>query len=339
MRTPPLGTRYQYERLPEARHSAAALGNEGVEVLATPVLIGFLEQTCHLLLEPYYEAGERTVGVRVEVDHMAPATLDRPVELSAELLAAEGRRLTFAVAAAQDGRRVMAGRHVRAAVRLSRFAKPRAPKPRAAESKPTPPRLDFWFDVNSPWCTLAAERIGDLARRRKAVLRWRPVHLARLNVRIGGRRPLEENEAFVRWYRQDMQDWGELQGLTLRYHPDFPLRPSRALRACLHAADEGQAEAFVRRLLRAYWSECEDISDLAILEGLGKDTGLDGARIRAAAGDSHHKARLEANLEEAVATGLFGLPSVVADGKIFFGNDRLDLLDRYLGRLALGAGE
>jgi 2-hydroxychromene-2-carboxylate isomerase/predicted thioesterase len=354
---PPLpGTRFEHEVTPSAGDTAAAFGNEGVEAVATPALIGFIEQTCHLLLEPYYEPGERTVGVRVEVDHLAPARIGQTVTLSAELLAVEGRRLVFAVEVAQAGRKVMRGRHTRrlvfavevaqagrkvmrgrhtrVAVRLERFATGLDAAPEeATEARPEPPKLDFWFDVTSPWCYLAAERIGDLARRQRAALAWRPVHLARLTERVEGRRPLEENAAFLRWYQQDLQDWAELQGLTVGYHPDFPLRPARALRACLYAADEGRAEAFVRRLLRAYWSEAADISELNVLESLAEDAGLSGARVAEAATGGHHKARLETNLEEAVKSGLFGLPSVVADGKIFFGNDRLDLLERHLSRL------
>ncbi|MDH3475996.1 MAG: DsbA family protein [Rhodospirillales bacterium] len=334
MRPPLPGTRFEHEVTPSAGDTAAAFGNEGVEVVATPALIGFIEQTCHLLLEPYYEPGERTVGVRVEVDHLAPARIGQAVTLSAELLTVEGRRLVFAVEVMQAGRRIMQGRHTRAAVRLERFATgPDAAPEKKAEARPAAPKLDFWFDVTSPWCYLAAERIGDIARRHRAALAWRPVHLARLNKRIGGRRPLEENAAFVKWYQQDLLDWAELQGLKADYHPDFPLRPARALRACLYAADEGRAEAFVRRLLRAYWSEAADISDLEVLESLAEDAGLSGARAVEAATDGHRKARLEANLEEAVKTGLFGLPSVVAGGKIFFGNDHLDLLERHLSRL------
>ena len=337
MKPPLIGTRIRHEELPGARHTAAALGNEGVEVVATPVLIGFLEQACHLLLEPYYEAGERTVGAQVAVEHLAPAFPGRPVLLSAELTGIEGRRLTFAVEAEQEGRTVMRGSHTRAVVNLTRFAKG-GPEAREDRPKTEAPACEFWFDVNSPWCFLAAERIGAIARRHGAALTWRPVHLAKLNERIRGRRPLEENERFVRWYRQDLRDWAALQNLEIRYHPGFPLRPSRALRACLFAADQGRAEAFVRKLLRAYWCDGADISELDTLEALGREAGFDGGHISAAATDPRHKARLGANLEEAVDRGLFGLPSVIAGGKIFFGNDRLDLLDRALGRARAGPG-
>ena len=95
----------------------------------------------------------------------------------------------------------------------------------------------------------------------------------------------------------------------------------------------------MRRLLRAYWSDGADISELDTLDAIGQEAGFDGGHVSAAVTDPHYKARLGANLEEAVERGLFGLPSVIAGGKIFFGNDRLDLLDRALGRARAGVDD
>ena len=327
----PLGTRIEHRLTPTAADSAAAFGNPGVTVVSTPSLIAFLEQTCHLLLEPYYEADERTVGIRVEVDHRAAAQTGQELLLSAELVAQEGRRLTFEVAAHQGGTLIMQGRHGRYLVDLARFG---ATGGQAADADP--PQLEFWFDFNSPWCYLAAERIGDLARRHGAALQWRPVHLANLNTKIGGRRPFEENSAFVAWYSQDLQDWARLGGLTLQYHPDYPLRPSRALRLALYAAEEGKAETLVRRVMRAYWAEGVDVSDYAELRRLAEAAGLSATLAEEVAAGPAYKARLSENLETAVQAGIFGLPSVLLDGKIYFGNDRLELLERDLEARAAG---
>src|SRR5260221_5883608 len=122
--------------------------------------------------------------------------------------------------------------------------------------------LEFWFDFHSPWAYLAATRIEGLAARHALSVRWRPLHLPRLNEAIKGRRPLEENPAFVAWYRQDLQDWAELCGVRIRYHPDYPLRPARALRAALRADEFGAVAAFSLAVFGAYWSEHRDISDL-----------------------------------------------------------------------------
>jgi 2-hydroxychromene-2-carboxylate isomerase len=190
--------------------------------------------------------------------------------------------------------------------------------------------LTFWFDVHSPWVYIAAHRVGDIARKHGRALQWRPLHLPRLLDRIGGVKPLEATPARVRWFKQDIADFAEFHGLPLVPHPNYPLRNSRALRACLHAADEGRAEAFTRRLLRAYWAEEGDITDPGQLARWAEETGLDGAAMAAAAQSPGHKARIDANTDEAIARGVFGVPTVDTGAKLYFGNDRLDLLDHHL---------
>jgi 2-hydroxychromene-2-carboxylate isomerase len=192
--------------------------------------------------------------------------------------------------------------------------------------------LTFWFDVHSPWCYFAASRIGDLARKHGQALVWRPLHLPRLLDLIGGVKPLEATPARVAWFQQDILDHAELLGLPFRYHPRYPLRNSRALRACLLAADRGRAEAFAWLLLRGYWAEAADITELDQLAAWGKAAGLDPQEVRQAAVDETFKKRLDDNTQEAVARGVFGVPTVDTGTKLYFGNDRLDLLDLHLSR-------
>jgi 2-hydroxychromene-2-carboxylate isomerase len=195
--------------------------------------------------------------------------------------------------------------------------------------------LTYWFDVHSPWCYLAAYRIGDLARRHQLDLDWRPLHLPRLLQAIDGVKPLESTPARVRWFRQDIIDWADLQNMPLTFHRDYPLRNSRVLRACLLAGDHGRAEAFACRVLKGYWAEQGDISDLGQIAAWAADVGLDGEAAVAAAQSEEMKQRLEANTDEAIARGIFGVPMVDTGSKLYFGNDRLDLLDHHLrqGRL------
>lgn len=202
------------------------------------------------------------------------------------------------------------------------------PAPRAVAAEGG--EITFWFDFHSPWCLIAAARIGPVAARHGRSLSWRPLHLARLIDAIDGRRPLEENTAFVRWFLQDMQDWAAIAGVTLRYHPQFPLRPARALRVALLAAERGDAGPFVRSVMRAYWSENRDISSLEVIAELAEACGIPAAVAVAAAGDPRYKRVLERNTAEAIDAGLFGVPTMMADGKLFFGNDRIELLDDWL---------
>ncbi|MFN4143234.1 2-hydroxychromene-2-carboxylate isomerase [Aestuariivirga sp.] len=192
--------------------------------------------------------------------------------------------------------------------------------------------ITFWFDVHSPWVYLASFRVGDIARKHGLPLRWRPLHLPRLLDEIGGVKPLEASPQRVAWFRQDMRDWAELQGVPLRQHPRYPLRNSRALRACILAEDEGRGEDFARRVLRGYWAEEADITDLDQLARWGGEAGLEPAAVKAAAVSETLKERLDANTREAIARGVFGVPTVDTGSRLYFGNDRLDLLDIHISQ-------
>jgi 2-hydroxychromene-2-carboxylate isomerase len=118
-----------------------------------------------------------------------------------------------------------------------------------------------------------------IAARHARPVRWIPIHVARLIESIGGRRPLDENPAFVRWYREDLMRWARRTGVSIRYHPDFPLRPARALRAATYAIEKGRGAAFATAVMRAYWSDNLDISDLRVI-GVSPKVSGSAARTR-----------------------------------------------------------
>jgi predicted thioesterase len=121
MKPVPLGLANRHETTPDARHTAAAVGNAGVEVVGTPFLVGYLEIAAHGAILPFCEAGEVTVGTRIEVDHLAAALPGRMVAAEAKVVAVEGRRILFEVEVRQGKRLLMKGRHGRAIVRLDRL--------------------------------------------------------------------------------------------------------------------------------------------------------------------------------------------------------------------------
>jgi fluoroacetyl-CoA thioesterase len=104
-----------------AAHSAASMGNRGVEVVATPALILFVEETANLALGDCYEAGEASVGTAVNVQHLAAAPVGATVTATARVIAAKRRRVTFAVEVRQGDTLLMSGTHERFVVVLDRF--------------------------------------------------------------------------------------------------------------------------------------------------------------------------------------------------------------------------
>ena len=333
MRVLPPDARHEETVQPKPSELASALGNHGVDVVATTALILYFEIASNNLCLPYYERHEVSVGTHVAIDHLAPAMGDRPVRVISMLTLQQGRRIEFQCEAWQGDTLVMRGAHHRAVLDRRRFEDPAAEVPR-------PRTIEFWFDYHSPWCYFASHRITDIAREFNAELVWKPVHLANLNAAVDGRRPLESNPNFLAWYLQDMQDTATMMGLPLSQHADYPCRPSRALRASIYAAEQGLAAPFVTTVMRGYWSEQKDISDAGWLCEVAADVGLDPGALGQAMTSPAYKEKLGNNLADAVDAKLFGLPVARVDGKIFWGNDRLELLRHFLsGRSpALKAG-
>lgn len=337
MRPPPsVLLHHVHTTTPQAGDTAAAIGNTGIAVVSTPHVIAQLEEACHRCVRNYFEPGEASVGTRVDVSHVARAYVGEPLQAHATLAQVDGRRLRFEVQATQGGRTIMTGVHERALVRTEKFQGTRntpVDSPEEIHQQPgslTPDPIDFYFDYHSPWCYLAAEQISTVASQAGRELRWRPFHLAHLIERIDGRRPLDANPAFVRWFKQDMQDWAAIQGLTLRYHPQFPLRPVRALRASVFAQDQGQADAFVRAVMKGYWCDGKDISDLGEIGRIASAVGLDPAATRDACAAPHYRQCVEDNTAQAIQLGVFGAPTFVVGKQLFWGNDRIPMLARYL---------
>ncbi|WP_108880589.1 thioesterase, FlK family [Anderseniella sp. Alg231-50] len=100
---------------------ASALGNTGVDVVSSPATIGYLEMACCYAMDQLFEEGEASVGVGFDMQHVGAATPDLPVDLAAELIRVDGRRLTFTVEATQAGKQIMTGTHQRAVVNLARL--------------------------------------------------------------------------------------------------------------------------------------------------------------------------------------------------------------------------
>jgi len=330
------GPRGAWRALPEFTDSAAAAGNTGVSLVSSQALIVWCEQAAHRAIADYHDPGEATLGVHFDLAHVAPARLGREVVAEAEVVAVEGRRITFEVRATQDGVTLLHGRHQRAVVDFAGFLDNAGLPPPLAP--PRHERLEFWFDFHSPWCYLASHRIGALARRHGLALSWRPVHLPRLLQALHGAPPPEMKPAFKRWYEQDLADWAALLGLPLSRHPDYPLRPARALRAALQIAaqpaTQEHIEAFVQRVTRGYWAEGANIEDYAVLAEWATEAGLDGARVIEESQDQATKDALAANLEAAIGAGVFGVPTVALGEKLYFGNDRLELLELHLNGVA-----
>jgi fluoroacetyl-CoA thioesterase len=121
MKPVPTGTTYVHRVETTHAHTADAIGNRGVRVVATPVLIGFLETAALECIKPFLDEGESSVGTFVNVRHLAAVPERAFVEAAASVTAVKGRQIEFAVSAKWNDKLHMEGAHGRAVVTLARF--------------------------------------------------------------------------------------------------------------------------------------------------------------------------------------------------------------------------
>lgn len=117
----PVGLENRITVTSSRKDSAESFGNIGVDVIATPALIGFLEQAAGRALRAYMAPDEVTVGTMIDVQHLGAAPVGAAIDCFARVTAVDDNRITFAVDARWNDRMLMKGRHGRAIVDGPRF--------------------------------------------------------------------------------------------------------------------------------------------------------------------------------------------------------------------------
>lgn len=130
-----------------------------------------------------------------------------------------------------------------------------------------------------------------------------------------------------RYMLKDLQDWARTAGLKIVMPPTvFPVNSVRAMRGCLWLAPQGKLVAFATAVFEAYWQRDEDISQDAVLARACTKAGVDPQDFFAGIATPEIKQQLKANTDELIRRGGFGSPTMFVGDDMYFGNDRLGLL-------------
>jgi len=133
----------------------------------------------------------------------------------------------------------------------------------------------------------------------------------------------------------DVQRWAQYYGVPVAFPKVFPVNSVLALRAGIAASEQGKGAGFALAVMRAYWAGGSDISQPEVVSTVAGSVGLDGAALLLQAQAQPVKDQLRANTEEAVKRGAFGAPCFFVGEQMFWGNDRLVLLEEFLrGKIA-----
>lgn len=192
--------------------------------------------------------------------------------------------------------------------------------------------LDYYFWLNSDWAYLGAARLEQIATEHRVQIRYKPVDLLDIYARTGGI-PLPRRSPQRQAYReQELRRWTARLGMQIHITPKY-MCPDASLASRLTiAADRLKlpVTALHREILAAQWCHEQDISEAGVLLQIAARLGLPGPELLALADDPTVRGRYRQYTDEAVAAGVFGSPSYVLDGEIFWGQDRLDFLEETL---------
>jgi carboxymethylenebutenolidase len=195
-------------------------------------------------------------------------------------------------------------------------------------------QIDYYVSMNSPWTHLGAARLEAIAARHGAGLRIYPVDFGTIFPASGGL-PLPKRSPQRQAYRMmELRRWRDELGAPIQLQPKFfpaqELLSATAVVALRETMGDAPAIAFAHAVLKALWEQERDTGDAATLAEIASATGLDGPAVVQLAQEPRWAERRMADTRAALERGVFGAPSYVVGDEIFWGQDRLDFLDRVL---------
>jgi len=185
--------------------------------------------------------------------------------------------------------------------------------------------VEFWFEFASTYSYPAAMRVEAAARAAGVPLAWKPFLLGPIFGAQGWKdSPFNIYPAKGRYMWRDLDRVCQRHGIPLRRPSRFPRNGLLAARVALLGAAEPWGPDFVRAVYRANFADDRDIADPAVLGEALAALRLDAGALLEAAQAPGNKERLKRQTEHAIEVGIFGAPSFVSRGELFWGNDRLE---------------
>jgi 2-hydroxychromene-2-carboxylate isomerase len=199
--------------------------------------------------------------------------------------------------------------------------------------------LDCYYSLSSPWAYLGGPRLQDIVRRHAAKLTLKPYDFQAVVPRTGGVPLRTRPPARRRYHQAELDRWRRYLDMPLVLEPKhYP----QAMPAdsdwnkfagwMVIAAQDAGRDAFPlsHALLRALWAEERDISRPEVRRAVAEENGYDGAELIAAETSARVQDLYRQFSADAEALGVFGAPTFVIEGELFWGQDRLEFVDRAL---------
>lgn len=196
-------------------------------------------------------------------------------------------------------------------------------------------KVEFVYDLVSPFSYLAYGQLRQVCDRQDAELELKPVLLGALHDAAGIQAPVAI-PAKGRYMNHDIKRWAERYGLAMRFPEPFPFRSLKTMRAALYCENAGKLEPFTAEAFRLYWEEGgapkgrEETDEDGPISEVARRIGADPGEVLEGAADPEIKERLKNNTSEALDRGAFGAPTFFVGEEMFWGNDRLEFVEQEL---------
>lgn len=187
--------------------------------------------------------------------------------------------------------------------------------------------VEFLFDVGSPYTYLAYHQLPKIAQAKGAGIIWTPVLLGGIFQATGNKSPIEI-PAKGRYSNVDLQRWARVYGVPLQMNPDFPINTLSLMRGAVAMQMRGDEEfhRYLRAVFSAMFEKPRNLNVPTEIGAVLAEAGFDPAQFMALINDQPVKDRLKENTANAVARGVFGVPTFFVGEEMFWGQDRLDFV-------------
>ena len=192
--------------------------------------------------------------------------------------------------------------------------------------------IDYYFSVVSPWSYLGDARLREIAVRYGVALTHKPVNTTTIFLRTGGLRLKDRSDQRKTYRMQELARWQDYLGVELTLEPrHFPTNDQLAARTIAAVRQTGEDPSdLVYALMRACWVEDLDVAKPAVVTAALAAAGLDADKLMILAKREASQSEVDANTEEAISRGVFGVPAYLIGDQVFWGQDRLDFDERAL---------
>jgi 2-hydroxychromene-2-carboxylate isomerase len=195
-------------------------------------------------------------------------------------------------------------------------------------------RVEFYYDLVSPYSYLAYGRVGRICEENGAELILRPMLLGAVHKAVELQAPIETKPK-ASYQGRDIRRWAEYYGLPLEFPDPFPFRTLKTMRAAMFLRERGELQAFTQEAFALYWEEggapegLEADEDAPVSTVAGR-IGVDPEEVLSGASRPEAKQDLKVATSEAVERGVFGAPAFFVGDEMFWGNDRLHFVEAAL---------